>query len=71
VACLLGIAITGRLLPIRELTRVEGIQLMQEDLLFTAEAATKEVRKQGSAHVSFCKLKRRYEKLLNRCNQLL
>ena len=27
--------------------------------------------RQGAAHVSFGKLKRRYEELLNRCNQLL
>ena len=26
--------------------------------------------RQGAAHVSFGKLKRRYEELLNRCNQL-
>jgi hypothetical protein len=29
------------------------------------------VGKQGAAHISFGKLKRRYEELLNRCNQLL
>jgi len=29
------------------------------------------VAKQGAAHVSFGVLKRRYEELLNRCNQLL
>jgi len=44
---------------------------MQVDLLFTAEAAAKEVGKQGAAHISFCVLKRRYEELLNKCNQLL
>jgi len=71
VACLLGIPITGRLLPDRELTREEGLEMMQVDLLFTAEAATKEMTKQGVAHVSFGVLKRRYEELLNRCNQLL
>jgi len=41
------------------------------DLLFTADATAKEVGKQGVAHVSFGKLKRRYEELFNRCNQLL
>jgi hypothetical protein len=45
--------------------------MMRVDLLFTAEAAAKEVGKQGAAHISFGKLKRRYEELLNRCNQLL
>jgi len=45
--------------------------MMQVDLLFTAEAATKEVGKQGVAHISFGVLKMRYEELLNRCNQLL
>lgn len=44
---------------------------MQVDLLFTAEAAVKEMTKQGAAHVSFGVLKRRYEELLNRCNRLL
>jgi len=70
VACPLGIPITGRLLHDRELTREEGLEMMQVDLLFTAEVATKEMTKQGVAHVSFGVLKRRYKELLNRCNQL-
>jgi len=45
--------------------------MMQVDLTFTAEAAAKEMTKQGAAHVSFGVLKRRYEELLNMCNQLL
>jgi len=45
--------------------------MMQVDLLFTAEVVAKEMTKQGAAHVSFGVLKRRYEELLNRCNQLL
>jgi len=45
--------------------------MMQVDLIFIAEAATKKMTKQGAAHVSFGVLKRRYEELLNRCNQLL
>jgi len=45
--------------------------MMQVDLLFTTEAAAKEMTKQGAAHVIFGVLKRRYEELLNRCNQLL
>jgi len=71
VACLLGIPITRRLLPDEELTREEGIQMMQVDLHFTEEAAAKEVARQGAAHVNFGKLKRWYEELLNRCHQLL
>ncbi|RHN40848.1 hypothetical protein MtrunA17_Chr8g0359491 [Medicago truncatula] len=71
VACLLGFPITGRLLPDREFTREEGLEMMQMDLLFTEEAAAKEMTKQGAAHVSFGVLKRCYEELLNRCNQLL
>jgi len=71
VACLLGIPITERLLHDRELTREEGIKMIQVDLLFTAEVASKEVTRQGAAHVSFGILKRHYEELLNRCNQLL
>jgi len=71
VACLLGIPIIGRLLHGRELTRDEGIQMMHVVLLFTAEAAAKEVGRQGVAHVSSDKLKMRYKELLNRCNQLI
>jgi len=71
VACLLGIPITGRLLPDRKLTREEGIEMMQVDILFTVEAAAKEVGRQGAAHISFGVLKRRYKKFLNRCNKLL
>jgi len=44
---------------------------MEVDLLFTTEATAKEVTRQGAAHVSFSILKRRYEELLSRCNQLL
>ena len=36
VVCLLGIPITGRLLPDRELTHDEGLEMMQLDLLFIA-----------------------------------
>ena len=38
VVCLLGIPITGRLLPDRELTHEQGLEMMQADLLFTLEA---------------------------------
>jgi len=41
--------------------------MMQVDLLFTAEAVAKEVGRQGVAHVSFGKFKRRYKDLLNTC----
>jgi len=71
VACLLGIPITESVLHDRELTRDEGIQMMQEDQHFTAEDAAKEVGRQGGAHVSFIKLKRHYKELLHRCNQLI
>jgi len=70
-ACLLGIPIIVMLLPYRELTREEGIEMMQANLIFTAKAVAKEVGKQGAAHISFCVLERRCEDLLNRCNQLL
>jgi hypothetical protein len=45
--------------------------MMQDHLHFTAEVAAKEVGRQGDAHVSFTKLKRRYEELVHRCNQLI
>ena len=45
LAYLIGIPITGRILPDRELTREEGIEIMQVNLLFTTEAAGKEVGK--------------------------
>jgi len=70
-ACLIGIPITGRLLPDRELTREQGLEMMQADLLFTLEDVGKELTKQGCCYVSFCVLKRRYEELLHRCNQLV
>jgi len=71
VSCLLGIPITGRILHDRELTHDEGIQMMQDHLHFTAKVGSKKVGKQGDAHVSFGKLKRRYEEVLHRCNQLI
>jgi len=45
--------------------------VMQTDLLFTAKAAAKKMTRQGATHISFSVLKRRYEELLNRCNQLV
>ena len=44
--------------------------MLQEDLLFSAEDAAKEVGRQGAAHVSFGKLKIRYAQLLSRFNEL-
>lgn len=43
---------------------------MRSFQLFTAEAAAKEVTRHGAAHISFGTLKRCYEELLSRCNQL-
>jgi len=60
-ACLLGIPITGRLLSHRELTREEGLEMMQADLLFTEEDAVKELTKHSGSHVSFGVLKSRFE----------
>ena len=71
VACLLGILVTWRLLPDRELTCDEGLKMIQMELIFTTEAAAMEMTKHGAAHISFGVLKRRYEEVLNRCNQLL
>jgi len=45
--------------------------MTQKDLHFTVEDATTELGRQGGVHVSFTKLKRRYEELLHRCNQLI
>ena len=45
--------------------------MMHDHLHFTVEAAAKEVGRQGDAHVSFTKLKRPYEELLHRCNNLI
>ena len=63
VTCLLSIPITRRLLHDRELTRTKGIQMIQEDLLFSAKDAAKEVGRQGVAHVSFDELKICYAQL--------
>nr|ABE87598.2 IMP dehydrogenase/GMP reductase, related [Medicago truncatula] len=54
-------------LPVGEMT----ITLDDADLLFTEEDAAKELTRQGTPHISFGALKRRYEEFLNRCNQLL
>jgi len=45
--------------------------MMHADLLFAEEDVAKELTKQGGSYVSFGVLKRRYEALLNRCNQLV
>ena len=59
VACLLGILIIGRLLPDRELTHGEGLEMMQTDLLFTLEDVAKVLTRHGGCYVSFGVLKRR------------
>jgi hypothetical protein len=43
---------------------------MQEGLCFTEAGAMAKVKKQCGGYVSYTKLKRCYERLLNRCNQL-
>ena len=63
--------ITGRLIEEEELEHDDGIKLLQDELLFTEANARAEVKKQCGAHVSYSKLKRHYESLWNRCNQLV
>jgi len=71
VACLLHIPITGRLIEEDELSNDHNIELLQNELCFTEEDAVGQVVKHCGAHVSYTTLKRRYEELLNRCNQLV
>jgi len=70
VECLLDIPIIGRLIEETELTHERGIELLENELLFTEENAMEEVKKQYRGYVNYTKLKRRCETLLNKCNQL-
>jgi hypothetical protein len=70
VACLLDISINERLIEEEEISHDQGIELLQEELCFIEVEATIEVKKQCGGYVSYTKLKRYYERLLNRCNQL-
>jgi len=68
VACLLDIPIAGRLIEKDDLSHDRGVELMENELLFTVEDAMEQVDKHLGAHVSYTALKERYEQLLNRCN---
>jgi len=70
-ACLLHIPITGRLIEEDGLSHERGIELLQNELCFTVEDVVDQVVKHCVAHVSYTALRRRYEELLNRCNQLV
>jgi len=67
VACLLDIPVAGRLIQEDELSHDRGVELLENELLFTVE----HVNKHCGAHVSYTALKTRYEERLNRCNQLV
>jgi len=71
VACLLGIPITEILIEEDDLDRDGGVELMENELLFTVEDAIEQVGNNYGAHVTYATLKERYEQLLNRCNQLV
>jgi len=66
VAFLLDILVTGRLIEEDELSHDRGVELLENQLLFTVE----QVNKHCGAHVSYTTLKQHYEEMLNRCNQL-
>jgi len=44
---------------------------LENELLFSVEDVVEQVNNNCSAHISYTVLKRRYEELLNRCNQLV
>lgn len=50
---------------------IGGIELMENEPLFTVEDAVEKVDKHSSADVNYTALKQCYEDLLNRCNQLV
>jgi len=68
MACLLGISIAGRLIQEDVLSHDRGAELLENELLFTVEVAVEQANNNCGAHVTYATLKRRYEKLLNRCN---
>jgi len=68
---LLDLPITGRLIEERDLAYEHGIFLLETELLFMSQDAMKECKDQWGVFFSYTHLKRCYEGLLNRCNQLL
>ncbi|RHN49885.1 putative protein-serine/threonine phosphatase [Medicago truncatula] len=71
VACLLDIPIVGRLIEEDDLDHCVGVELLENQLLFTVEDAMEQVSYNSGAYVTYTALKERYEQLLNRCNQLV
>ena len=71
VACLLDIPIAGRLIEENELSHDRGVELLENQLLFTVEDAVDQVNNNCGPYVTYTALKERYEQLLNRCNHLL
>ncbi|RHN73338.1 hypothetical protein MtrunA17_Chr2g0297371 [Medicago truncatula] len=70
VAYLLDILITSRLIEQEDQTYEYDIFLLENELGFTTQEAMKEVKDQRGLYVSYTHLKRCYESMLNRCNQL-
>lgn len=71
VACLLDIPIAERIIEEDDLSHDQGIELMENELLFPVEEAVEQVNNNYGAHVTMTALKERYEQLLNRCNQMV
>ena len=71
VKCLLEFPVAGRLIKDDELSHDRGVELLENDLLFTVEDAVEQVNKHFGAHVSYTALKQHYVEQLNRCNQLV
>jgi len=70
VVCLLDIPITKRLIEDKELSYERGLELLEDELGLTDEDVIKEVKNQRGLYVNYTNLRRRYESLLNKCNQL-
>jgi len=71
VACLLDILIARRLIEEDDLDHDRGVELMENELLFTVEDAMEQVNNNSTTHVNYIALKERYAQLLNRFNQLV
>jgi hypothetical protein len=70
VASLLGIPIIRTLIKEEDLSYERDMQLLDDELHFTAEDAMLEVTKQWGVFITYAHLKRCYERLLGRCNQM-
>jgi len=70
VACLIHIPIEGRLMHYNDCSYGLGIELSQTKLGLREEEANEKTQTQWGANISIPNLKKLYDRLLNKCNQL-